>query len=509
MSASPTTPPGATPAEPTAHGAVGKIKTVSIFSYMLGDFGCNLAFSLGTTWLLFYYTDIAGISAAAVGTMFFVVRLADAFFDLMAGRLVDRTMTRWGKFRPFILFFSVPLLFLSFLTFHIPDTLKDQAHNGNQGPALLYAYLTYTVLGLLYSMVNIPYGSLASAMTQSVNERAKLVSWRMWGSAFAGVFLTYLIAPRISSVQKQITAAQNAGDTAALAGLQDQMQTIFTQTTLGFVVLGGLCFLMVFFNCREQVVRTEAKTTIKDTINTLKLNKPLQILCLSSLFYLTGVYAVGPATAYYARYILGDISWTAPITLVNAGIGLLVTPFIPFVIRRIGKKNLFQFCGLFTVVGGIALFFSPAGAAVLALIFLAIKGVGALLINVAMFGLEADTVEYGEWKNGVRTEGATYAIYSFTRKVTQSFGGLAGAWLLALGGYVAGAQTQPESALVAIRAAIGLVPAAVAVIAMIIFWKYPLNDDFFRKIRNETETRKLESDRLVLADGQEVDPHKL
>ena len=118
MSASPTTPPGATPAEPTAHGAVGKIKTVSIFSYMLGDFGCNLAFSLGTTWLLFYYTDIAGISAAAVGTMFFVVRLADAFFDLMAGRLVDRTMTRWGKFRPFILFFSVPLLFLSFLTFH-------------------------------------------------------------------------------------------------------------------------------------------------------------------------------------------------------------------------------------------------------------------------------------------------------------------------------------------------------------------------------------------------------
>lgn len=476
---------------------------------MLGDFGCNLAFSLGTTWLLFYYTDIAGISAAAVGTMFFVVRLADAFFDLLAGRLVDRTMTRWGKFRPFILFFSVPLLFLSFLTFHVPDTLKDQAQGGNQGPALLYAYLTYTVLGLLYSMVNIPYGSLASAMTQSVNERAKLVSWRMWGSAFAGVFLTYLIAPRISTVQKQITAAQNAGDTAALAGLQDQMQTIFTQTTLGFVVLGGLCFLMVFLNCKEQVVRTEATTTIKDTINTLKLNKPLQILCLSSLFYLTGVYAVGPATAYYARYILGDISWTAPITLVNAGIGLLVTPFIPFVIRRIGKKNLFQFCGLFTVIGGIALFFSPAGAAVLALVFLAIKGVGASLINVAMFGLEADTVEYGEWKNGVRTEGATYAIYSFTRKVTQSFGGLAGAWLLAIGGYVAGAQTQPESALVAIRAAIGLVPAGVAVIAMLIFWKYPLNDDFFRQIRNETETRKLSSGHLVGADGQEVDPRTL
>lgn len=495
---------GTLTARDTSQGAVGKLKTRTIFSYMLGDFGCNLAFALGTTWLLFYYTDVAGISAAAVGTMFFLVRLADAFFDLFAGRMVDRTMTRWGKFRPFILFFAVPLLFLSFLTFHVPDSLKDQAAAGNTGPALLYAYLTYTVLGLLYSLVNIPYGSLASAMTQSVGERAKLVSWRMWGSAFAGVFLTYLIAPRISDVQKQITAAKAAGDSASLAALQDQMQTIFTQTTLGFVVLGGLCFLAVFFNCRENVVRTEATTTIRDTINTLKVNKPLQILCLSSLFYLTGVYAVGPATAYYARYILGDISWTAPITLVNAGIGLLVTPFIPFVIAKVGKKNLFQWCGLFTVIGGIALFFSPAGAATLALVFLAIKGVGASLINVAMFGLEADTVEYGEWKNGVRTEGATYAIYSFTRKLTQSLGGLAGAWLLALGGYVAGADIQPDSALLSIRAAIGLVPAVVAIIAMAIFWKYPLNDNLFRQIRDVTETRKAQSDSLVAADGREV-----
>lgn len=497
-------PADATPSS-EAHGALERISTRAIFSYMLGDFGCNLAFALTTTWLLFYYTDIAGISAASVGTMFFIVRLMDAFFDLFAGRMVDRTMTRWGKFRPFILFFAIPLLFLSFLTFHVPQSMKDDAAAGNHGPALLYAYLTYTALGLLYSMVNIPYGSLASAMTQSVKDRAKLVSWRMWGSAAAGVFLTYLIAPRISAVQKQITAAQEAKDTVKLAALQSDMQTIFTQTTLGFVVLGGLCFLMVFLNCKEQVVRTEATTTMRDTIRTLKENKPLQILCLSSLFYLTGVYAVGPATAYYARYILGDISWTAPITLVNAGIGLLVTPFIPLVISRFGKKNLFQYCGLFTVIGGIALFFSPMGAATLALIFLAIKGVGASLINVAMFGLEAHTVEYGEWKNGTRTEGATYAIYSFTRKVTQSLGGLAGAWLLALGGYVAKAPTQPESALVAIRAAIGLVPAVVAIIAMLIFWKYPLNDDFFRRIRNETEARKAERGNLVGPGGTVTD----
>lgn len=480
-----------------AQGAVKPLRTISIFSYMLGDFGCNLAFSLGTTFLLFYYTDVAGISAAAIGTMFLIVRLMDAFFDLVAGRIVDSTMTRWGKFRPFILFLSIPLLFLSFLTFYVPESLQDQARSGNQGPALLWAYLTYIALGFLYSMVNIPYGSLASAMTQSVTERSKLVSWRMWGSAAAGVFLTYLIAPQIKNVQDQIKTAKAANDTAALASLQDQMQAIFTQTTLWFIALGFLCFLMVFLNCKEGVARAQATTTMKDTFNTLRLNKPLQILCLASLFYLTGVYAVGPITAYYARYILGDTGQTATMALVNSGIGLLVTPFIPFVIAKIGKKNLFQWCGLFTIVGGIAIFFNPAGAIVTALIFLAIKGVGASLINVAMFGLEADTVEYGEWKNGVRTEGSTYAIYSFTRKVTQSLGTAIGAWLLAWGGYVAGADVQPESALFAIRAAIGLVPAVVAVFAMIAFWKYPLNDEFFRRIRNETEAKKADLDHVV------------
>lgn len=493
------------------HGALATIKPVSVFSYMLGDFGCNLAFSLSSSWLLYYYTDIAGLNGLLVGTMFFIVRLWDAFADLIAGRIVDQTMTRWGKFRPFILFFSIPLLFLSVLTFYVPDAWQQEAWNGNIGPALLYAYLTYAVLGFLYSMVNIPYGSLASAMTQSVKERAKLVSWRMWGSAAAGVFLTAIIAPQISVVQKKISAARPkalAGDPAAqaeLAKLQGDLQGVFTSITLWFVLLGGLCFLMTFLFCKEQVVRTSAKTTMRDTINTLKVNKPLQILCLSSLFYLTGVYAVGPISAFYARYFLGDTAHATTIAFVNSGVQLVVTPFIPWIITKIGKKNLFQYCGLFTVVGGIALFFTPVGMLWVALTFLAIKGIGASLINVAMFGLEADTVEYGEWKHNVRTEGATYAIYSFTRKVTQSFGGLIGGWLLALGGYVAGADTQGPAAMTAIAAAIGLVPAIVALIAMIIFWKYPLTDKVFEEIRNETEARKAEQGHLVGPDGEGTD----
>src|SRR4051794_19098749 len=180
----------------TNPAAVGDLRSLerlpikTVLGYGAGDFANNLAFSLSTAFLLYYYTDVAGISAAAVGTMFLVVRLWDAVADTFAGRLVDRTMTRWGKFRPFILFGAVPLMFLSYLTFHVPSGLSD-------GHKLLYAYLTYAVLGLVYSLVNIPYGSLASAMTQSVHQRAKLVASRFFGAAVGGIVLTYLIAPRI------------------------------------------------------------------------------------------------------------------------------------------------------------------------------------------------------------------------------------------------------------------------------------------------------------------------
>jgi glucuronide carrier protein len=145
-----------------------------------------------------------------------------------------------------------------------------------------------------------------------------------------------------------------------------------------------------------------------------------------------------------------------------------------------------------------------------ALVFLGIKGVGAALINTIMFGLEADTVEYGEWKSGKRSEGATYAVFSFTRKITQSLGGALGAAALAFGGYLSATATvpnpvQPESAVMAIRATMGLIPAVAALVAMAIFWRYPLTDQRFREIRNETELRKQQRGHLIAPDGHVLD----
>lgn len=457
----------------------------TVLGYGAGDFACNLAFSLSATFLLYYYTDVAGISAAAVGTMFLIVRLWDGIADLIAGRAIDRTMTRWGKFRPFIMFGAIPLLVLSAVTFHVPASL-------DQNTKLLYAYITYAALGFAYSMVNIAYGSLASAVTQSVGERAKLVAARTFGAAVGTVVLTYIVGTLVNRLKAQKSGIQTAED---LAAYQGAVQDVFTQVTLAFIVIGTAAFWFTAWACREQVVREEPRITVRDTIATLRTNKPLAYLCASSLFYLIGFFAVAGTNAFYAQYVLGDISLVAPMVLVNSGVSLLATPFIPAVIRRFGKKTLYQYCGIFTIVGGVGLFFVPPGMIWLVMVALAVKGIGASLITTVMFGLEADTVEYGEWRTGKRSEGATYAIFSFTRKLTQSIGGAVGAWALAIGGYIAASAAQPnpvqpDSAILAIKAAMGLLPAASALIAMVIFHRYPLSDDRFREIRDESEARK-------------------
>ena len=493
-------------APPVHLGAVAKQPVTAVVGYGFGDFAMNLSFSMSTSFLLYYFTDVGGLSAAAVGTMFLVVRLWDAFTDLFAGRAVDKVMTRWGKFRPFILWFAVPVLFLSFLNFNIPTPgikwLGIFEVNPDMNAQLLYAYLAYAALGLVSSLINIPYGSLASAMSQSVNERAKLVAGRAFGAAIGGILLTYIVAPQISAIQKtapklapNADAAAKATYDAAVLVYRQSVQGVFTSTTLWFILVGSIAFFLTFLWCKESVVRTTPRVTVKETIATIRNNKALAYLCGASFFYLIGLFAVGGATAYYAKFVLGDISQTATMTLVNSGIALLITPIIPLIIRKVGKKNIFQYCGLFTVVGGVALFFVPTGGIILALVFLAIKGIGASLINTVMFGLEADTVEYGEWKTGKRSEGATYALFSFTRKITQSIGGAGGAWALAIGGYLSATALnpnpiQPESAIFAIKFTIGLLPAICAVIAMLIFWKYPLTDKLFRQIRDENEAKK-------------------
>ena len=446
----------------------GKLGLAPYLGYAAGDAGCNLAFSMFGMFLLLYYTDVARLNAAVVGTLFLVVRIWDAFADVFAGRLVDMSSTRWGKFRPFILFGSLPLLLLSMATFSVPGGWSN-------GWKLAYVYITYSLVGLAYSLVNIPYGSMAPAMTQVPRERARLAAFRSMGSSATVLMLAWVVAPQIRKY---------VGNPA---GFQQSL----TFTTGIFVIAGFLLFLFAFLTCKENVQRDVASVTLKQSLQTFKTNRPLMMLCVTALAAITGTTAFGTVGAYYARDVLLNANSFIWITVVNTGVIFLIAPLMPTVVHTIGKKAGYAVGGVLGILGGLGVAFAPALP--VALLSATTMGAGVAMLNTLMWALEADTVEYGEWKTGVRTEGTTYALFSFTRKMGQAFGGAAAAFILGLGGYsAASAGHQSENAQWAIRGACGLVPAVFFFFAVVIMFFYPLTEEKFQAMVGEVAAQRAE-----------------
>lgn len=438
-----------------------RLSALSIVGYGAGDAANNLAFTTATMFLLVYYTDVAGISAAAAGTLLLVVRVFDAFADVFAGRIVDKTYSkRFGKFRPFILFGSLPLLLLSVATFSVPQI-------GETG-VLIYAYLTYAALGLAYSLVNIPYGSLAGAMTQNPSDRAKLGTARTIGAAVVGAGLGIFVAPLLKP--------------------DADLQFLFTAMTLGFVVVGTALYLFTFFTAKEVVQRDVPRVTMKQSVATLKGNKPLLLLCISSVLLLTGMLSSSTAQLYFLRDVFGALELYPVLSLLQLVLIFVAAPFVPRIVRRFGKRSVYIAAGLISATGSFIAFLAPTVG--IAFVGMVLSMVGLLLINMLIWALEADTVEYGEWKTGVRTEGITYALFSFTRKTGQAIGGALAAYALAVGGYVAGAEAQTDAASWGIRVGAALISAVFALLAVLVMLLYPLTDQRHAEIVAEIAERR-------------------
>jgi glucuronide carrier protein len=440
-----------------------------VVGYGMGDAACNIAFQMTGLFLLVFYTEVVGINPIHAGNIFLFVKIWDAFADLFAGRIVDRTMTKWGKFRPFLLWYSVPLLASNLLCFWIPVD--------GYGAKLAWATASYALMGLLYSLVNIPFGSLAGAMTQDTVGRSRLASARMIGSGATIVILSVFLAP-------QIKASQNLGQT-------------FLITAAIFGVVGAALFFTTFATSKEVVQRDVEHVTFKQAFDTLRQNKPLIMLCCSAIFFLTSLSMVGALAIYVANTVLaqlysGSPTWLSTLALLcTSGVVLVVAPFTPRLVRRFGKKRTFMAGGLTGVVGGVLLttgytVFRSFAVCVVALLLL---GIGMALLNTVTWALEADTVEYGEMKTGIRTEGATYATFSFTRKCGQAIGAALASYALGIVGYVKGPHQSPE-VLNGIAVAAGLVPAAIYLIAVIIMAFYPLDENSHGEAMRIIEERR-------------------
>jgi glucuronide carrier protein len=440
-----------------------KLNALSYFGYAAGDAANNLTFSMASLFLLLYYTDVVGLSAAAVGTLFLVVRAWDALADVVAGRIVDKTQTRWGKFRPFILFGSIPLLLLAVALFSVPD-LSPRGR-------LAYAYISYALFGSAYSLVNIPYGSLAAAMTQLPDQRAKLATVRVLGTNLSILTLVFVVSPQIKG--------------------SSDLQRSLTLITLALVVVGFALYLFTFLTAREQVKRAAGTISLRDVAGMVRVNRPLLVLCLSSLVFLTGWFCLQTVGVYYARDVLGDATFFGPITLVQTVAGLVAALLVPYLVGTIGKKTAYIAFGTVAAAGGLGVALAPSSIPAVAISFFAVFGLGLGVVSTLMWALEADTVEYGEWKSGVRAEGAIYSVFSFTRKLGQAVGGAAAAYTIGFGGYVAAGEQQTSSAITAIKVAAGVIPSALILLAIAAMVAYPLSERRFREIAREIVSRRV------------------
>lgn len=447
--------------------STGTLSRGKVFAYSLGDVANNLSFMMTSMFLMVYMTDIAGLSAGVAGTIYGVTKIWAGAADLIAGQTVDRINTRWGRLRPWLLFGSTPLAIVFVLLFSAPAGLS---------PALTVAwiFLFDALFQLAYSFVNIPYGSLSAAMTQDSVDRSKLSGARSIASAVTGVLLSAVVAPQFN-------------DTTG-----DDVRLRFTLTTIALAVVAVILYLICFKNAKEVVPRSATKISLKRTLTMIRQNRPLIVLCLGAFFLLASIFTMNAVGMYYARYILGNAAWYTFLALAQTVGTVIVASLVPGITTRFGKRNGYVGAAVVITVAFLLIYFVPDGNLMFAIVAWFLFGLGSGGTNALMFSMQADTVDYGEWKTGLRAEGGSYSILSFIRKTGQGVGGWAGAALIGAFGYIGGAEVQSESAQQGIRLATGILPAGLAILALVVMLWYNLSVDEHRDIVRQLNTRRSE-----------------
>ena len=445
----------------------GTLSGGQVFSYSLGDVANNLTFMMTSMFLMVYMTDIAGLSAGVAGTIYGVTKIWAGIADLIAGQTVDRVNTRWGRLRPWLLFGSTPLAVVFVLLFSAPTGLSPTL-------TIAWIFLLDALFQLAYSLVNIPYGSLAAAMTQDSVDRSKLSGARSIANSLTAVILSAIVAPQFQ-------------DTTG-----DNVRLQFTLTTAALGVIAVILYLICFKNAREVVPRSATKISLKRTLRMLGQNRPLIVLCLAAFFLLAAMFMMNAVAMYYARYVLGNAAWYVFLTLAQTVGTVLIASLVAGITSRFGKRNGYIGAAIVTIVSFVLIYLVPEGSLPLAIVAWFLFALGTGGTNALMFSMQADTVDFGEWKTGLRSEGGSYSILSFIRKCGQGVGGWAGAAVIGAYGYVSQAEVQDATPQEGIRLATGLVPAAIAVAATVVMIWYNLSVDQHKKLVRELNARRSE-----------------
>lgn len=435
--------------------------------YGIGDLGCNLVFSTMASYLMVFYTDVFGITAAAAGMMMLVTKFVDAVTDTGMGMIVDRTHTKWGQGRPYFLLGAVPFAIFTFLTFYIPDL--------GGGGKLVWAYVTYCLLCTAYTVVNIPLNTIVPRLTSDIHERDVLVSTRMV-CAMAGTAVVMTITEPLVNFFGKGNEARGY---------------LVTMTIYG---IAAMCIFFITFASTKEVVPptvTKKHSSLKEDFK--GLTGQAWILFLLNLFYFS-LYVVRCTTViYYFKYNLGRTEWLSLVGILGILSGLPMLLLLPALEKRFSKRNLMFFSIILYIAGDLLIYAGRNQAACL-LIGLVITGLGIYGIFGLTFAMQPDVIDYSEYKKNASVAGLIAAFQGFFVKGGMGLTSFIIGTFLKNGGYVANA-VQTEKALSYIEICFIWIPIVLCILIAVLTYFYKLDS-----LRGEM-TRELEKRRGNLGDG--------
>ncbi|MCT3574456.1 glycoside-pentoside-hexuronide (GPH):cation symporter [Levilactobacillus brevis] len=393
-------------------------------AYSFSDFACNLSFQMVGTYLMIFYTDTFGLSAAAVGTLFLAARIVDAFDGPFWGIMIDHTHTKWGKSRPYWLWFSIPFAVFCVLVFTTP--------NMSLTGKLVWAYVTYIGVDVLYSAVNIPITSILPSLTSNPQERVTLSTIRQ--------FMGTAGATLITGITLTMVAFFGHGSTTSARGW------FIWALIVAVIVVVIFGFVFKYTTERVQTKSSRKSIPIKESLKALKRNWPWAIIIFINFIYWMGMQTRSQVTVYFFKYNMHDAT-LASLVLSLQLVALVAVVLTPWTASRIGKRNTMLGGMILAVIGQLLLSLGANNLSVPMITFATIIGyLGTGYVSGLIAVMLADAVDYGEWINGVRAEGIVTSFSSFSAKLGMGIGGVITGWILTGTGYVAN-KTQTAGAL--------------------------------------------------------------
>jgi glycoside/pentoside/hexuronide:cation symporter, GPH family len=434
--------------------------------YALGDLAANFVFQAMLALQLDFYTHTFGLTAAQAGTLFLVVGLGVACLNPIMGIIADRTTTKWGKFRPWLLWTAVPFGIIGVLTFTTP----------NIGPAgkIVYAWTTYILLRLIYTINNVPYASITAVMTSDPDERTSIASYRQIAANFAGFIVSSLAIPMV----KFFGHGDDARGYQYTMGILSGLSTIF--------------FIVAFFATKERIQPDpRQKSSLTQDLADLFKNRPWIVLFLATLFYFTAIVIRGNVMLPYFRFVAGNVdifAWFNGFGLIALLIGVACSTAVSV---RVGKRQLFIGSMFLSGIFSMALYIIPPGSTAVIVVTEVLRQFIYGLSGPIIWAMMGDVADYGEWKTGRRASGTVTSAVVFALWAGLALGGAIAGWLFSFYGFVSEAKVQSAQAQsgILLTASIYAGLAFIAVAVCLLF--YPISREGNQKIANElTERRK-------------------